>query len=189
MQLQDIIEKNSNELRAEARKLGSAEVFKGILNLTTVLLLFCSSALVLVFDLNSFVHAQQQPQKQQTGVAQPASQKSLEEERMNILKSDIQKEIEQLKKLKQEIENAQKALDDKTKEKLTQIAKIYEAMPAEEAARKLEKLDDDIAVIILIALKPKNAGKILAQMEADKAAAISKKILIKSKILQEKASQ
>ncbi|OGW23139.1 MAG: hypothetical protein A2X55_09190 [Nitrospirae bacterium GWB2_47_37] len=108
---------------------------------------------------------------------------------MNILKSDIQKEIEQLKKLKQEIENAQKALDEKTKEKLTQIAKIYEAMPAEEAARRLEKLDDDTAVIILIALKPKSAGKILAQMESDKAAAISKKILVKSKILQEKASQ
>ncbi|MCL4456268.1 MAG: hypothetical protein M1147_11145 [Nitrospirae bacterium] len=179
MQLQDIIEKVKHKQGASARHQGAGGL------IVFVLILIAYSLLPFACP----VHAQQQPQKQQTGVAQPASQKSLEEERMNILKSDIQKEIEQLKKLKQEIENAQKALDDKTKEKLTQIAKIYEAMPAEEAARKLEKLDDDIAVIILIALKPKNAGKILAQMEADKAAAISKKILIKSKILQEKASQ
>ena len=193
MQLQDIIEKNSNELRVKSYELKDRHIFNFMNRLGDSCFL---SVIIFFFTLNSslltlhsLVYAQQQPQKQQTGVAQPASQKSLEEERMNILKSDIQKEIEQLKKLKQEIENAQKALDDKTKEKLTQIAKIYEAMPAEEAARKLEKLDDDIAVIILIALKPKNAGKILAQMEADKAAAISKKILIKSKILQEKASQ
>ena len=177
MRLRDIIEKLKNKQGASAKRQASS-----------VLIVF----VFITYSLLPFaclVHAQQQPQKQQTGVAQPAPQKSIEEERMNILKSDIQKEIEQLKKLKQEIENAQKALDEKTKEKLTQIAKIYEAMPAEEAARRLEKLDDDTAVIILIALKPKSAGKILAQMESDKAAAISKKILVKSKILQEKASQ
>lgn len=187
MRLRDIIEKIRDKTMAKGKrqkvKFFLAFVYGAFFICCLSPFAFCP------LPFADYVYAQQPPQKQQAGAAQPVPQKSLEEERMNILKSDIQKEIEQLKKLKQEIESAQKALDDKTKEKLTQIAKIYEAMPAEEAARKLEKLDDDIAVIILIALKPKNAGKILAQMEADKAAAISKKILIKSKILQEKASQ
>lgn len=129
-----------------------------------------------------------------TYAQQPAAQQkslpaSLEEERLNILRSDVKKEIQRLEKLKKEIEEAQKALDIKIQEGLLKVAKMYEAMPPEEAARKLEKLDEDAAVIILNSLKPKTAGKILAQMENDKAASLSKKILIKGKVLQEKTSQ
>jgi flagellar motility protein MotE (MotC chaperone) len=124
---------------------------------------------------------------------QPVSQKqqttSLEEERLNILRADIQKEIQRYERLKKEIEEAQKAMEEKRQEELIKVAKIYEAMPPEEAAKRLEKLDEDIAVIILIALKPKTAGRILAQMESDRAASLSKKILIKVKVLQEKVSR
>jgi flagellar motility protein MotE (MotC chaperone) len=125
-------------------------------------------------------------QKEQQPAAQ---QRSLEEDRLNILKADIKKEIERLEKLKKEMEGVQKALDLKIQEGLLKVAKMYEAMPPEEAARKLEKLDEDTAVIILNSLKPKTAGKILAQMESDRAASLSKKILIKGKVLQEKTSQ
>ncbi|MCL4536496.1 MAG: hypothetical protein M1610_02735 [Nitrospirae bacterium] len=125
-------------------------------------------------------------QKEQQPAAQ---QRSLEEDRLNILKADIKKEIERLEKLKKEMEGVQKALDLKIQEGLLKVAKMYEAMPPEEAARKLEKLDEDTAVIILNSLKPKIAGKILAQMESDRAASLSKKILIKGKVLQEKTSQ
>ena len=133
------------------------------------------------------VYAQQpQPQKQEQ---QPVQQKSLEEERLNILKGDIQKEIEDYKKLKKEVEVVQRAQDEKKQEGLAKIAKMFEAMSSEEAARKIEKLDEDTAVIILNSLKPKSAGKILAQIEDEKAASLSKKILIKGKIIQEKSSR
>ena len=133
------------------------------------------------------VYAQQpQPQKQEQ---QPVQQKSLEEERLNILKGDIQKEIEDYKKLKKEVEVVQQAQDEKKQENLAKIAKMFEAMSSEEAARKIEKLDEDTAVIILNSLKPKSAGKILAQIEDEKAASLSKKILIKGKIIQEKSSR
>ncbi len=125
----------------------------------------------------------------QQPAAQQKSPASLEEERLTILKADIKKEVERLEKLKKEIEEAQKALDIKIQEGLLKVVKMYEAMPPEEAARKLEKLDEDSAVIILNSLKPKTAGKILAQMDNDKAASLSKKILIKGKVLQEKTSQ
>ena len=54
-------------------------------------------------------------------------------------------------------------------------------MPAEEAAKTLEKLDDDTAVLILISLKAKSAGKVLAQIDPARAAALSKKALLKAK--------
>ncbi len=118
-----------------------------------------------------------QEQKQQ----QPQQQESIEEERLSIIKSDIQKEVEHNEKLKKEIEQAQKNIDENTKERLLKVSKIYEAMPPEEAAKRLEKLDENTAVDIISMLKPRAAGGILAQMDSDKAASISKKIITKGK--------
>lgn len=178
--LQDIIEKDSNEMQISRCKMQDARK-----NLKLVSSLFLDLSVASVFRLVvcylllvTVVFAQQ-----------PVQQKSLEEERLKILKADIQKEIEELKKLKKEIEDAQKALDEKSQEKLAKVAKMYESMLPEEAARKLEKLDEDTAVIILNSLKPKTAGKILAQMENEKAASLSKKLLIKGRVLQEKTSR
>jgi flagellar motility protein MotE (MotC chaperone) len=179
MLLQDTRGKDSNEFIVTSNE--KSKSLKSLLlhSLLFLILITCCSLLVTV------VFAQQPSQQQQPA----AHQKSLEEERLAILKADIKKEIERLEKLKKEIEEVQKALDIKIQEGLLKVAKMYEAMPPEEAARKLEKLDEDAAVIILNSLKPKTAGKILAQMDNDKAASLSKKILIKGKVLQEKTSQ
>jgi len=112
---------------------------------------------------------------------QKQQQESMEEERLSIIKSDIQREVAHNEKLKKEIEEAQKNIDENTKERLLKVSKIYEAMPAEEAARRLEKLDENTAVDIISMLKPRAAGGILAQMDSDKAASISKKIITKGK--------
>jgi flagellar motility protein MotE (MotC chaperone) len=122
----------------------------------------------------SYSFAQEQKQ-------QPQQQESFEEERLSIIKSDIQKEVEHNEKLKKEIEEAQKNIDENTKERLLKVSKIYEAMPPEEAAKRLEKLDENTAVDIISMLKPRAAGGILAQMDSDKAASISKKIITKGK--------
>jgi len=119
---------------------------------------------------------------------QPIQQKSLEEERLNIIRADIQKKIEQLEKLKMEVEEAKKALRKAHEEELLKIAKIYSAMPPEEAARKLEALNEDMAVLILTTIKPRTAGRIMAQMDKEKAAAISKKMLKRGSIVPEKTS-
>ena len=147
-------------------------------------LLFCSSVSLCLCGLSilffmtchsSSAYAEEQKQQQ------PKQQESLEEERLSIIKSDIQKEVEHNEKLKKEIEEAQKNIDEQTKERLMKVSKMYEAMPAEEAAKRLEKLDENTAVDILITLKPRSAGGILAQMDSDKAASISKKIITKGK--------
>lgn len=188
MQLQDILEKDSSQGTVASgrgrRARGWLAAFIGCL------LFFAVGYWLLGTVYYSFAQQPaQQKQPQQQGTQQPVPQKSLEEERMNILKGDIQKEIDEYKKLKKEVEVVQKAQDEKKQESLAKIAKMFESMTAEDAAKKIEKLDEDTAVIILNSLKPKSAGKILAQIEDEKAASLSKKILIKGKILQEKSSQ
>lgn len=139
----------------------------------------------------SFAYAQEQAPKG----AQPArqgtlatGQGTLEEERLNILKNDIQKEMGEYKQLRNEIDDAQKTLAGKNREMLKKVAKMYESMSPEDAAKKMEKLDEGIAVSILTTLKPKSAGKILAQMEDEKAANLSQRMLERGKDLQEKTS-
>jgi flagellar motility protein MotE (MotC chaperone) len=137
-------------------------------SLSITLRIFFISILTVTFTCLSFAQDQKQQQSQQG---------SLEKERLSIIRSDIQKEIEYNEKLKKEIEDAQKGVDEAARQRLLKVSKIYEAMPVEEAAKTLEKLDEDTAVAILGTLKPRSAGGILAQMDSDKAASISKKLI------------
>lgn len=173
-------------------------VAKGIRKLLFHLCYLLFTTCYLLLATGYFLYAQEAGQQRQAQTARQGNaaatsreteKKTIEEERLNILKDDIRKEIDQYKKLKKDIDDAQKSLDEQNREKLAKVVKMFEAMPADEAARKMEKLDDDIAVSILSALKPKTAGKILAQMENEKAAALSQKILARGKVAPEKTSQ
>ena len=124
--------------------------------------LFALLALILSITISPCTSVTAQEKKPEVKAAT-----SLEEERLKILRADLQAQIEQLKKLKQE--------------QLTKVVKIYEAMAAEEAAKALEKLDDDTAVQILSSLKARSAGKIMGQLDPARAAALSKKVLVRSK--------
>lgn len=118
---------------------------------------------------------------QQSSVKTPST---IEEDRLKILKQDIEKKTEELKKLKEEVElkikeqqTLKEQLEKATQENYQRLAKIYESMPPEEAASRIEKLDEDTAVLLLLAIKPRQAGKILANVNPDKAAILSKKIV------------
>ncbi len=109
---------------------------------------------------------------------------SIEEERNRILQEDLSKKIDELKKLKEEINKKIKEqgelkaqLEKAQSENYQRLAKIYESMPPEEAAARLEKLDDDTATILILAIKPRQAAKILANVNPEKAAILSKKIV------------
>lgn len=51
-----------------------------------------------------------------------------------------------------------------------EVAAIYAKMPAEAAAAQIGAMEDPVAVAILVTLNPRNAGAILGEMDADKAA-------------------
>jgi flagellar motility protein MotE (MotC chaperone) len=113
---------------------------------------------------------------------------SIEEERLKILNADLLARIDQLKKLKAEVEEILKSLEGKRKEQLVKVVKMYEAMPAEEAARAIGKLDDETAVQILTSLKARSAGQILGQMDPDRVAILSKKAILRGRPPKEKSS-
>ena len=58
----------------------------------------------------------------------------------------------------------------------TQLAKIYETMPAEEAAARLERMPERKALEVLRLLKGKSAGAILAEVKPDRAARLTEQL-------------
>jgi flagellar motility protein MotE (MotC chaperone) len=66
---------------------------------------------------------------------------------------------------------------DEHAQRYAQLTKIYESMPAEEAAARLEKMADRKALEILRLVKGKTAGAILAQVKVDRAAKLTEQLL------------
>ena len=125
-----------------------------------------------------------------------------QEKRLQMVKEEVEKLLEKNETLEKQIQTAQtqkaqqaakqqaaeqpstqrpKALSDKERvvqEQRTQLTKIYEAMPSEDAAARLERMPDRKAVEILRMVKPKTAGAILAQVKADRAAKLTEQLLV-----------
>ncbi len=110
------------------------------------------------------------------------------EERLMIVRGQIEDRLDQNEALEKRIQNAQakdgpqqaKALaakDRVVQEQRTQLAKIYESMPSEDAASRLEHMPDRKAIEILKMVKAKTAGAILAQVKADRAAKLTEQLL------------
>lgn len=117
------------------------------------------------------------------------------EERLMVVRVEVEKLLTKNEALEKRIQNAgakadqqttdlkaqqAKALLEKerqTQEQKIQLAKMYESMPAEEAAARLERIPDRKAIEILRLVKGKTAGAILAQVKADRAAKLTEQLL------------
>lgn len=115
-----------------------------------------------------------------------------EKERLENVKSDLEDLLSRyegaVKAFEAQQERAQQTKvqrDRKTREgqaeavqaKLDVVAKMYEGMPAEEAAVRIEKMPTSMAVQVLRTVKSKTAGAILAQVKPDKAAKLTEQIV------------
>lgn len=72
-----------------------------------------------------------------------------------------------------------KAEADARQASLGQLAKMYETMPPEEAAARLEKMPQERALQLLRLLKGKTAGAILALVRPEKAAKLTERFMAK----------
>jgi flagellar motility protein MotE (MotC chaperone) len=110
------------------------------------------------------------------------------EGQLAILKNEVEQilsKIEAIEKRRLEQDKAvggaqasrgKQAADTRTKQ-LGQLVKMYENMPAEEAAARIERMTDRKALEILRLLKSKSAGAILAQVKADRAAKLTEEFV------------
>jgi len=95
------------------------------------------------------------------------------EEKLKALKKDIEDKLAETNKARREIEEISGKMEEKTAERLNKVVKIYESMSPEEAAPRMERLDEETAVSILASMNPKKAAKIIAAMDVDKSARLS----------------
>lgn len=121
-----------------------------------------------------------------------------QEERLMVVRTEVEQLLAKNEALEKRIQNArakqdQQATDvkaqqataaqDRERQELaqrSQLAKIYESMPAEEAAARLERMPDRKAVEILRLVKGKTAGNILAQVKAERAAKLTEQLLARN---------
>ncbi|MDH4152181.1 MAG: hypothetical protein OEV01_00195 [Nitrospira sp.] len=116
------------------------------------------------------------------------------EERLAIVRSQVEELLEQNEALEKRLQSARakgerpaaqptKIPADKERiaqDQRTQLAKIFEAMPSEDAAARLERMPDRKAIEILRMVKSKTAGAILSQVRADRAAKLTEQLLIQT---------
>ncbi|HKN88167.1 MAG TPA: hypothetical protein VJV04_14990 [Nitrospiraceae bacterium] len=103
-----------------------------------------------------------------------------EEARLLSLKKDIEQLLARQLQLSKTGPNAkQKPIDAESAAKATvdQVVKMYETMPPEEAAARLERLPIEMALEVLRSLKGKTAGTILASVKPEKAAKLTERFL------------
>jgi flagellar motility protein MotE (MotC chaperone) len=106
------------------------------------------------------------------------------EAKLAILKAEVEQilshveaaEQRRLAKEKAGVAQQNPTVDTRTQQ-LGQLAKMYESMPAEEAAERIERMTNRKALEILRLLKSKSAGAILAQVKVDRAAKLSEEFL------------
>lgn len=104
-----------------------------------------------------------------------------EEEKLKDLKKEMEQRIAHFEKLKTDVEASLKKVEDEREQNFRHLVKVYESMPAEEAAARMEKLEDKVALALLSRMKGKTAGKVLAAVDATRAARLSEALAEKKK--------
>ncbi|MEW6326153.1 MAG: hypothetical protein AB1487_00930 [Thermodesulfobacteriota bacterium] len=102
------------------------------------------------------------------------------EEELLILKKDIENNLARLSQLQTELQGQlQKNVEtarQSQENRLKHLVGAYSAMKPDKAASLIEKLNDDVALQILSAMKSKDVGAILSFVETEKAARLSQRL-------------
>ena len=113
-----------------------------------------------------------------TAEAQLAILKAEVEQILSKVEAAEQRRLDQEKAaVGQQTSHGKQAADIRTQQ-LGQLVKMYESMPAEEAAARIERMTNRKALEILRLLKSKSAGAILAQVKVDRAAKLTEEFLV-----------
>ncbi len=116
-------------------------------------------------------------EKQKAELETEKKRLSEERERLFIFQQEIDKKLADITEERKKMERLVGQNDELDKKRIKQLAKVYGAMRAEEAARILETLDDDLLVNILGAMgDDRQKAKILSAISREKAARISIKM-------------
>ncbi len=115
--------------------------------------------------------------KERSSLQARASVVALKEEQLRILQQEVEDRLQELKGLQLKILDLVEEEKRIKHEHNRHLVSTLTAMPADRAARLLEKMEEEVAVMLLRNLKGKEAGAILAVLPPDKAARLSQRLL------------
>ncbi|MDD2557215.1 MAG: hypothetical protein RBR43_03800 [Desulfuromonadaceae bacterium] len=92
---------------------------------------------------------------------------------LNILQGEVDKKLDQLERLREQVEKMLAQKDEQELERINQLSQMYNRMEPAQAAEILLELDTQLAVGILGGMKARSAGTVLENMQGEKAAQIS----------------
>ncbi|PLX84495.1 MAG: hypothetical protein C0617_07635 [Desulfuromonas sp.] len=98
---------------------------------------------------------------------------ALEREELKSLGAEVDKKLEELQGLHQELRRLLAERDEAQARRIKELAQMYEKMEPQQAAALLEDLEEDLAIGILARLKRKSAGRLLNAMDKEKAGQLS----------------
>lgn len=100
-----------------------------------------------------------------------------EEVRIAAYRKEVDQRIEHYNQLLARLEAVLKKIENVKSERIDNLVKAYEAMPAEDAASRLTVLDRNTALAIIQKMKSKKIGAVLAVMDRNKAAELTKSMM------------
>jgi flagellar motility protein MotE (MotC chaperone) len=116
-------------------------------------------------------------EQQKADLSKEKQQLVEQQQRVTMVQQELEKTRAEMAAEREKLEKLVSQSDDLDKKRIKQLAKVYGAMRAEEAARILETLDDGLCVDILASISDdRQKAKILTALSPDKAARVSKKI-------------
>ena len=116
-------------------------------------------------------------EQQKADLAMERASLDEKQQQVTMVQQEFEKTRSDIKTEREKLEKLVSQSDDLDKKKIKQLAKVYGAMRAEEAARILETLDDDLCINILSSMgDDRQKAKILAALTPDKASKVSRKI-------------
>lgn len=92
---------------------------------------------------------------------------------LKTLQTEVDKNLNELRRLREEVEKLVARKDAEENARILNLSKVYEKMDPAKAAGIIATLKSDLAVDILVNMKQKSAGKILNNLEGEKAASLS----------------
>ncbi len=101
----------------------------------------------------------------------------VEEERLLVLRKEVDMKIAKYEKLLGQAEEKQKRKQEKKDARVDQIVKLFEGMSPEGAAARLAALDDGMAAAILGRMKSRKASAALSVMDPKRVAVIALRIV------------
>ena len=111
--------------------------------------------------------------EEKTKIAAQKKHLDAREMELKTLQAEVDKKLNELRRMREEVKElfAQKETEEQAR--ILNLSKVYEKMDPAKAARVIATLETELAVDILANMKQKSAGKILNNLEGEKAATLS----------------